>query len=215
MVRICRAVSIALRPYSRAVMWPICQGPSISFPRHQERTLCGCSKPCSRRRSLHLVPPGKLQYSTSAAVVSGVPDPRLVPISGSGAHHFAPGEKFIGAELIRLDRVPCAIENARTFCARTDAVQPVIAGDEVTARVTYDRHAHRFDFGRHVFAVTLRVCQRRSRLIDAPVYGASQVFDEAAEKSPIDHRPDASGIDHYSVRRLSPKKQPVPITRGS
>ena len=29
------AVSTAKRPYSAAVLCPICQGPSISFPRHQ------------------------------------------------------------------------------------------------------------------------------------------------------------------------------------
>src|SRR5690242_18365519 len=128
------------------------------------------------------------------------------PHQGSGAHHLAPGEKLVGAELIRLDGVPCAIENARTFCARTDTVHPVVARNEVAARITYDRHTHRFDFGCHVFAVTLRICQRRSRLINAPVHSASEVFDEATKKSPIDHRPDAGGIDHHSVRRLSPKQ---------
>jgi len=35
MTRICLAASRALRPYSRACSWPICQGPSISLPRHQ------------------------------------------------------------------------------------------------------------------------------------------------------------------------------------
>ena len=35
MTRICFAASRALRPYSRACSCPICQGPSISLPRHQ------------------------------------------------------------------------------------------------------------------------------------------------------------------------------------
>jgi hypothetical protein len=35
MIRICFATSRALRPYSRACSWPICQLPSISLPRHQ------------------------------------------------------------------------------------------------------------------------------------------------------------------------------------
>ena len=43
MPRACWAMSRALRPYSRAVRVPICQGPSISLPRHQYFTLCGCS----------------------------------------------------------------------------------------------------------------------------------------------------------------------------
>ena len=37
--RICRAASCAFKPYSAAVMCPICQGPSISLPRHQCSTL--------------------------------------------------------------------------------------------------------------------------------------------------------------------------------
>ncbi len=33
-MRMARAVWSAMRPYSAAVIWPICQGPSISLPRH-------------------------------------------------------------------------------------------------------------------------------------------------------------------------------------
>ena len=33
-IRMARAVSVATRAYSSAVLWPICQGPSISLPRH-------------------------------------------------------------------------------------------------------------------------------------------------------------------------------------
>jgi len=36
--RIALAVSAAARPYSAAVLCPICQGPSISLPRHHRRT---------------------------------------------------------------------------------------------------------------------------------------------------------------------------------
>ena len=49
--RITFAVSTAIRPYSSAVFDPVCHGPSISLPRHQNFTLCGCSQPCWRRRS--------------------------------------------------------------------------------------------------------------------------------------------------------------------
>ena len=38
MRRMALAVSEAIRPYSAAFLWPICQGPSISLPRHQTRT---------------------------------------------------------------------------------------------------------------------------------------------------------------------------------
>src|SRR4030095_13790702 len=88
--RICRAASTAFRPYSTAVMWPICQVPSISLPRQNCLTPHGDSTPCCRRRLLHLVPDATLQYSTSGAACSGVPVPRLRPNSGSvptARHH--------------------------------------------------------------------------------------------------------------------------------
>ena len=50
-LRIARAVSAASRPYSSAVLCPICQGPSSSLPRHQTRTPCGSLAPLARRRS--------------------------------------------------------------------------------------------------------------------------------------------------------------------
>src|SRR4029450_4663808 len=49
--------SAAMRPYSVAVFLQICQGPSISFPRHQNLTPGGSLKPWDARRSLRLVRP--------------------------------------------------------------------------------------------------------------------------------------------------------------
>ena len=57
------AASVAMRPYSSAVLAPICHEPSISLPRHQNFTSCGFSQPCERRRSESVVPEGWLQYS--------------------------------------------------------------------------------------------------------------------------------------------------------
>src|SRR5659263_3697 len=42
-MRIARPVSAAMRPYSSAVLCPICQGPSISLPRHHSCTPWGSS----------------------------------------------------------------------------------------------------------------------------------------------------------------------------
>src|SRR6188508_1977658 len=97
--RNCCAASRALRPYSRAVIVPICQGPSISLPRHQYLTLCGCAKPCERRSSLHLVPRSTLQYSTNATC--SVQEP--LPSRWLGAHQSRPLNEFIRAELVGLD----------------------------------------------------------------------------------------------------------------
>src|SRR5947209_18341767 len=88
--RIWRAASAAFNPYSFASMWPICQGPSISLPRHQYCTFQGSLMPCCLRRSLQRVPCCTLQYSTTAAAPSGVPVPTFKPINGSvptALHH--------------------------------------------------------------------------------------------------------------------------------
>ena len=77
------AASQAMRPYSSAVRWPICQGPSISLPRHQVRMPKGFSKPLLLRRSLRAVPPGKLQYSTRSLASAAVPVPRFTAIMTS------------------------------------------------------------------------------------------------------------------------------------
>src|SRR5947208_8103177 len=87
--RNCCAASRALRPYSRDVIVPICQGPSISLPRHQYLTLCGCAKPCDLRNSLHFVPRSTLQYSTKATCSATVPVPKFPPRSGSVPTNFA------------------------------------------------------------------------------------------------------------------------------
>ena len=81
--RIILAASLAMRPYSVAVLYSICQGPSISLPRHQNLMPCGSFQPCSLRRSDQAVPPGKLQYSTRLRAASPPRVPRLTASIGS------------------------------------------------------------------------------------------------------------------------------------
>ena len=49
--RIALPASAASAPYSLADFRPICQGPSISLPRHHRRTPCGSGWPLAARRS--------------------------------------------------------------------------------------------------------------------------------------------------------------------
>ena len=56
--RMILAARAATRPYSSGVSAPVCQGPSISLPRHQNLTPCGLSQPCVLRSSDSVVPPG-------------------------------------------------------------------------------------------------------------------------------------------------------------
>ncbi len=56
-----------------------------------------------------------------------------------GAHHAAPLEELVGAELVRLERIPGTIEHHRTLRLRADPVEPVVARDEIAPRIANDR----------------------------------------------------------------------------
>ena len=73
----------ASRPYSSAVFWPICHGPSISLPSDQSRTPYGSVRPLAIRRSAQREPATPLQYSTRAAAAATPRVPRLTAIIGS------------------------------------------------------------------------------------------------------------------------------------
>src|SRR6185295_7131962 len=50
----------------------------------------------------------------------------------------APVDELVRAELVGLDRVPCPLEHGWPLRLRSDAVEPVVAGHEVAARVPGD-----------------------------------------------------------------------------
>src|SRR5271165_4339318 len=83
------ATSFASRPYSCAVLWPTCHGPSISLPRHQCLTPNGSARPCFLRRSPQWLPVGPLTYSTKLRASSSPREPRLIAsiISVPAASH--------------------------------------------------------------------------------------------------------------------------------
>src|SRR5208337_2304548 len=83
------ATSLARRPYSCAVLWPTCHGPSISLPRHQCLTPNGAARPFALRRSPQELPVGPLTYSTKLRASSRPREPRLIAsiISAPAAPH--------------------------------------------------------------------------------------------------------------------------------
>ena len=107
------AASVAMRPYSAGVFAPICQGPSISLPRHQNLTPCGCSQPCARRRSDSAVPPGWLQYSTRLRAASGTARAEVDREHRLDAGAPAPVDELVGAERVGLGRQPGEVEPPR------------------------------------------------------------------------------------------------------
>src|SRR5215467_14550676 len=93
------AASAAIRPYSCAVLASICQGPSISLPRYQNLTPCGCSQPCARRRSDSSVPGMVAVFDQRASRISAagakVDRQHRLDIRGT-----APVDELVCAELV-------------------------------------------------------------------------------------------------------------------
>src|SRR5439155_7084134 len=105
-----------------------------------------------------------------------------------GAHEPAPLDELVGAELVRLERVPGPLQHGRTLVLRPHAVEPVVARDEVAARVAHDRHAEPLDLGGHVLAEPARVREARARLVDARVHRPAEVLQEGAEEPAVQLR---------------------------
>ena len=93
--------------------------------------------------------------------------------------------KFVYADLVGLYRAPCEIEPPRAQLTRAGPVLPVVAGDEVAARIAHDVDAELLYHAEHVAAKAHIVRGRVSRLVDAAVDGPAEVLDERAEKPPV------------------------------
>ena len=157
------AASAAMRPYSGGVFAPICQGPSISLPRHQ---------------NLHAV---RLLPAVRAAQVGQRGAARMVAVLDQVArgvrparaevdreHRLdagrpAPVDELVGAERVGLGRQPGEVEPPRPALARADAVLPVVARDEVAAGVAHDRRRQLAHQRQHVAAEAALVGVRMAR----------------------------------------------------
>ena len=135
------AASVATRPYSAAVLLPICHGPSTSFPRHQNLTAWGFSQPCSRRRSESWVPDAMVAVFDQAPRIVRPARAEIDRQHRLDVREPAPVDELVGAERIRLERQPGELHAARALLDRADAVLPIVAGDEVPAGIAHDRSA--------------------------------------------------------------------------
>ena len=168
-----------------AVLYSICQGPSISLPRHQNLTSCGFSQPCARRRSDQSVPPGWLQYSTRLRAASPARVPRLTASIGStpAARHQSMNSLVPNAFGSVVNQARSSLRGA--LLDRADAVLPIVAGDEVAAGIAHDRRAELLDEGEHVAAEALRVGGRMAGLVDAAIDATAEMLDEGAEQAGV------------------------------
>jgi hypothetical protein len=103
----------------------------------------------------------------------------------------APIDEFVGAELVSLGREPGQFQPARPLLDRADTVFPVVAADEVAARVADDgwsQFAHQFQ---DVLAKAVGVGGGMAGLENAAVDAAAEMLDESAEQARVgagDHR---------------------------
>ena len=97
--------------------------------------------PCWRRRSLQFVPFSTLQYSTSAAACSGVPVPRLRPISGSVPTALHQAMNSLVPNWLVLSVFHALSSTRGRSCFGPDAVEPVVSGNKISAGITNDGNA--------------------------------------------------------------------------
>ena len=115
-----------------------------------------------------------------------MPVPKLMPSSGSvptSRHHSM--NSLVPNWFVSIE-FQARSSTVGPLRLRADAVEPVVAGDEVAARIADDRHAEFLDLAHDVRAEALRVGQRRAGLVDAGVDRAAEMLEERAEQTPIE-----------------------------
>src|SRR6516165_8916507 len=128
------AASVAMRPYSCAVLASICHGPSISLPRHQNLTA-----ETPELDTVRLLPavraPAIRQLGATGVVTVFDQSAGRIAAAGPKVHRqhrldirgAAPVDKLVCAELVCLGRHPREIEPPRALRYRAYAVFPVVS----------------------------------------------------------------------------------------
>src|SRR5258708_23534250 len=112
-----------------------------------------------------------------------------------GADGFTPGKKFVGAELIRIGRVPGAVENSRAISLGADAIKPVVARDEISTGIANNGDAEMADFVHDVFAEAVRIGELGAGIGNPFVDGAAEMFEKRTEQIAVNGGDGASRID--------------------
>jgi hypothetical protein len=134
-----------------------------------------------------------------------------------------PVDELVGAEVVRLSRQPREVEPARPPLARADAVLPLVAGDEVAARVADERRPQLADEREDVATEAVGVGARMAGLVETAVDAAPDVLDERAEQAPVglaDHRaaPDRDRNPVHpcaAPRQCRPRRRPTRIVHSA
>ena len=111
-----------------------------------------------------------------------------------GADSIAPGHEFIGAELIRVSCIPGFIQHARTAFLGADAVEPVVARNEIAAGISNDGNPHLAYLTDDIFAESVGVRELRAWIVNTLIDRTPQVLEEGAKKIAVERRYDATGV---------------------
>src|SRR5262249_53106949 len=103
--------------------------------------------------------------------------------------------ELVRPEAIRFLRVPSQLAAPRAVVDGSDAVEPVIAADEVAAWPAEHGHAERANGIEHVLPETALVGERRALVEDAAVDAATEVLDEVPEDAPVDTPDPPAEVD--------------------
>src|SRR6185503_18437029 len=114
--------------------------------------------------------------------------------------HPTPGEELVSPELVGLDAPPGEVEPPWPGLPGADAVAPVVARDEVAARVPDQGHAELADELQDVRPEPLGRRTRVLGLVQTAVDAAPEVFDERTEEPGIGPSDHAVERDHGLAR---------------
>ena len=104
------------------------------------------------------------------------------------AHASRQRHELVGADPIRLHAVPGELAQPRSRLGRADPVLPVVAGDEVPARVAHHGHVEPAQGLEDVRAPASVVRVRAAGLVDPLVDRAAHVLEKAPEDPGVDLR---------------------------
>ena len=103
----------------------------------------------------------------------------------------APIYKLVRAKLVALDGLPSQLALTRSLCARPHPIQPVVATDEVAARITHDGIALLTHRRQHIAPEAALIRMGRLWLIQTAINAAPHVLGKTTKQQRRDFTDDA------------------------
>src|SRR5260370_3410749 len=111
-----------------------------------------------------------------------------------GSHRVAPGDEFIGAELICFEGIPGFVQNPGEMFLGSYTIQPVVAVYYTSARLADDGDSEMFNFLKDILAETVRIGKFRAWFVDTSINCATKMFQERSEEISIERGKGAARV---------------------